>query len=218
MPFLKLKSVTINDCNLGRKCSAILMISLLGQDSRVRQLEFDGVELSVDMIRTLDTFVAANPSRLEKLSFAHVKGIAHLIDLVKAIKNCSNLQYLCLKENILDRSVVQEFSKLIHRSRSIVYLDLSKCRLRGSLLEKLLDSLMGNCALQNLNLSGNSFHSADYVLASKMGRLVAGHPRLLHLDLSDCGLRREEVIYVAWSLRDSPNMMSLHLTGNVLPH
>ena len=50
-----------------------------------------------------------------------------------------------------------------------------------------------------------------------MGRLLAGHPRFLHVDLSDCGMRREETIYLGWSIRDSPNLLSLHMSGNNLP-
>lgn len=73
-------------------------------------------------------------------------------------------------------------------------------------------------ALQTLIMQGNNLSSPKYLLASKMGRFVSGHPRLLHLDLTDCEMKREETIYVGWSVRDSPNLLSIHLTGNALPY
>ena len=47
-----------------------------------------------------------------------------------------------------------------------------------------------------------------------MGRLVQGHPNLLHVDLSNTQLRREELIYLVLCVRDSKNVQGFHLTGN----
>jgi hypothetical protein len=77
---------------------------------------------------------------------------------------------------------------------------------------------MENETLKDLDLSGNCLSSRNYLLASKMGRLISGHPQFLHVNLSNCGMKREETIYIAWSIRDSPNLLSLHLTENFLPH
>jgi len=81
-----------------------------------------------------------------------------------------------------------------------------------------LDSLISNCSLQTLKMAENSFAHKQNLLASKLGRLLQGHPRLLHVDISKCELLRADLIYVCWCLRDSPNILSIHLTGNLLGH
>lgn len=67
-----------------------------------------------------------------------------------------------------------------------------------------------------MKIAENSFASKDNLLASKLGRLLQGHPRLLHVDLTKCALLRADLIYACWCLRDSPNILSIHLTGNFL--
>ncbi len=108
--------------------------------------------------------------------------------------------------------------KLIVKNQTLEFLDISNCQIRGSCMSLVLDSLISNASLQTLKMADNSFASKDNLLASKLGRLLQGHPRLLHVDLSRSALLRADVIYACWCLRDSPNILSIHLTGNSLGH
>ena len=52
------------------------------------------------------------------------------------------------------------------------------------------------------------------MIAAKLGRLVQGHPNLMHVDLSSNQLNREELLYLVLCVRDSKNVQGIHLTGN----
>ena len=51
-----------------------------------------------------------------------------------------------------------------------------------------------------------------------MGAIITRHPNLMHADLTNVGLKREEVIFIGLALSSSKTMLSLHLTANELPY
>ena len=103
-------------------------------------------------------------------------------------------------------------------SKSLEYLNLSSCGLRSKASGHVLDGLMKNRSIKYLCLNANSFASDDHLLAAKAGRMLQGHPRLLHVNLADCCLVREELIYLTMCIRDSKNIQGIHLTGNSYSH
>ena len=128
------------------------------------------------------------------------------------------MKYLNLSGNMMRLEECTNLKKLIVKNQTLEFLDISNCQIRGSCMSLVLDSLISNASLQTLKMADNSFASKDNLLASKLGRLLQGHPRLLHVDLSRSALLRADVIYACWCLRDSPNILSIHLTGNLLGH
>ena len=68
------------------------------------------------------------------------------------------------------------------------------------------------------NFSNNDLSSSTSEFAIKIGALISRHPHLMHMDLSNTGLEREEVLFIGMALTWSDNMLSLHLTGNKLPY
>jgi hypothetical protein len=51
-----------------------------------------------------------------------------------------------------------------------------------------------------------------------MGAIITRHPNLMHADLTNCGLRREEVLFLGLALTMSKTMLSMHISGNTLPY
>jgi len=60
--------------------------------------------------------------------------------------------------------------------------------------------------------------SATYEFCVKMGAIITRHPNLMHLDLTQCMLKREEMLFIGIALSMSKTMLSLHITGNNLPY
>lgn len=78
---------------------------------------------------------------------------------------------------------------------------------------------MLNTTIKYLSVNNNRFSCKNYMIAAKLGRLIQGHPHLLHVDISYCKLEREELIFQTMCVRDSKNVQGLHLTGNTFsPH
>ena len=73
---------------------------------------------------------------------------------------------------------------------------------------------MLNKSVKYLDMGHNRFTSSDHIIASKLGRLVQGHPNLLHVNFEQCQLVREELIYLIMCVRDSKNIQGFHLSGN----
>ena len=82
-----------------------------------------------------------------------------------------------------------------------------------------MDALMLNTTIKYLIINNNRLNCSNNMIAAKLGRVIQGHPQLLHIDISYCKLLREELIFQAMCVRDSKNVQGLHLTGNTFsPH
>ena len=128
------------------------------------------------------------------------------------------MTYLDIRSNNFNSYAVEEFSRYLRTTEVLQYLNISACQLWGRVAEKVIDALMLNTTLQYLDISHNRFTSKNYIIAAKVGRLVQGHTQLLHVDMSNCQLIREELFYLTMCLRDSKNIQGFHLTGNTCSH
>ena len=68
------------------------------------------------------------------------------------------------------------------------------------------------------DFSFNELTSTTYEFSIKMGAIITRHPNLMHVDLTSCGLRREEVLFLGLALTMSKTMLSMHISGNSLPY
>ena len=58
--------------------------------------------------------------------------------------------------------------------------------------------------------------STTYEFSIKLAALITRHPKIMHIDISSVGLKREEVLFMGLALYMSKTMLGLHLTGNTL--
>jgi hypothetical protein len=75
-----------------------------------------------------------------------------------------------------------------------------------------------NTTMRYFNFAFNDMQSSNFEFSIKMGAIVTRHPNLMHADLTNVGLKREEVIFIGLALSSSKTMLSLHLTANDLPY
>ena len=162
--------------------------------------------------------IETDPGCLEELSLAGLRPQVSITALILALRPSDSLAYLDLQKNPLSEAVALELGDFVMHSKSLEYLNLSSCGLRSKASGHVLDGLMKNRSIKYLCLNANSFASDDHLLAAKAGRMLQGHPRLLHVNLADCCLVREELIYLTMCIRDSKNIQGIHLTGNSYSH
>ena len=207
----------MTDCNLTDAAAAMIVDSVLG-GTPTRSLDFKGIEMGREFIKSLRKALKNDPECLEELGMAGVRPQVSMSLLIHALEPCKNLTYLDLTYNPLHETAAEDVAELIRTTTSLEYLNLSSCAIRGRASEVILDGLMANGSIKYLTLSTNSFASRDHLLAAKLGRMLQGHPQLLHVNLSHCLLGREEVLYLALCIRDSKNIQGIHLTGNRYSH
>lgn len=91
---------------------------------------------------------------------------------------------------------------------------MSNCGLMTNKASQFVRSLIKNDSICFLDLSYNNFTSDDYNIAASLGVLIKTHYFLLHLNLASCQMQVEETMYVGLCVRESNQLMSIHLTGN----
>jgi hypothetical protein len=75
-----------------------------------------------------------------------------------------------------------------------------------------------NTSLKYFNFAHNELKSLSFEFSIKLGATMVRHPVLNHLDVTNCGLVKEEVIFLGLALGQSHTLMSLHLSGNQLTY
>lgn len=136
-------------------------------------------------IKALKSTLAQDPNCLEELIMAKIKQSVSIGHLADTLTLCKNLLYLDLNANTFNFYSIEALTKFLKVTETLEYLSMSQCQLRGKIAEQVIDALMLNKTLKYLDLSLNRFTSPDYMISAKLGRLVQGHPNLMHVDLAN---------------------------------
>ena len=79
---------------------------------------------------------------------------------------------------------------------------------------RILESLWQNKTIKFLNLADNRLNAADYEFGSRIGRLIQLNYYLKHLDIRNCNLSREEILYITMCLRQNDSILAIHMGLN----
>ena len=75
-----------------------------------------------------------------------------------------------------------------------------------------------NTSIRFFNFAYNNLSSQIYEYSIKLGAIITRHPNLMHIDISMCGLLREEVLFLGLALTMSKTVLALHMTGNTIAY
>ena len=92
------------------------------------------------------------------------------------------MRYLDLQGNSVNYLSVGPLSDFLKITETLEYVNLTQCNLRGKIAEQIIDAIMLNKSLQYLDIASNHLTSPRYTIAAKLGRLLQGHPGLLHVN------------------------------------
>jgi hypothetical protein len=107
---------------------------------------------------------------------------------------------------------------IVFESKFIRELNLAHCKIGYQGTRYIVNAMNRNTTMRYFNFSFNDMQSSNFEFSIKMGAIVTRHPNLMHADLTNVGLKREEVIFIGLALSSSKTMLSLHLTANELPY
>ena len=60
--------------------------------------------------------------------------------------------------------------------------------------------------------------SSVYEFSIKMAKILTRHEEIMHIDLTQVGIKKEEVIFIGMALPISKSCISLHLSANELTY
>ena len=73
---------------------------------------------------------------------------------------------------------------------------------------------MLNTGLSLIDLSHNDLSSGVYEFSVKLAKILTRHEQLMHLDLTETKLAREEIVFLGMSLHHSKSLIGIHLSMN----
>lgn len=56
--------------------------------------------------------------------------------------------------------------------------------------------------------------SKVYEFSIKISKILTRHTELMHLDLTNVGLKKEEIYFIGMSITIAKALLSIHLSGN----
>ena len=81
-----------------------------------------------------------------------------------------------------------------------------------------MDALNRNTCIRNFNFAHNNLSSNTYEFSIKIASILTRHPCLLHIDLTNTLLKREEIMFIGLSVPSSKTLLSVHITATKLPY
>ena len=95
-------------------------------------------------------------------------------------------------------------------------LNLSGCNFTNHGTRAIIDGLNLNRGLKYLDLSFNDLSSSIYEFAIKVSKTICRHEQLMHLNLTETYLSREELFFIGMAMKHSKALVGLHLSLNEL--
>jgi len=75
-----------------------------------------------------------------------------------------------------------------------------------------------NYGLVYFNFHSNMLFSKHYEYSILMAKIITRHQSIMHIDISSTGLKKEEVLFIGMSLKNSKSVVALHLSLNALDY
>ena len=128
------------------------------------------------------------------------------------------LHTLNLSEIAISSAGCQHIGRILIHQKALRNLDLSSCHIQDMGTRFVVDGLNRNIGLEYFNFAFNGLQSEMYEFSIKMAKIISRHAELMFVDLTQCGLEKEEVIFIGMTLPASTSMLSLHLSLNELSY
>ena len=75
-----------------------------------------------------------------------------------------------------------------------------------------------NTTIRKLNFSHNDLSSQTNEFSIKCASIITRHPALMHFQIANTNLKREEIMFIGLALSMSQTLMALHVTAATLPY
>ena len=133
--------------------------------------------------------------------------------LIRTLPTNKNMRSLNLAGCPMSHSSARLISQFVLINFTLSHLDISHCKINYQGSRYIIDALNRNTTIRNFNFSHNDLTSEKFEFAIKIASIITRHPLLMHLDITNTNLKREEIIFIGLSLPISKTLLSCHLTA-----
>ncbi|CDW82841.1 UNKNOWN [Stylonychia lemnae] len=208
-----LKNNGINDV-----CYSMILEGAL-QNPFIKSLHLKSNEFREESLnKLLDYFKNEKNPNLEEIVISNCKQkLSQTNQLLKALSDYSKLKVLALCQSKLDKESVLLLADIANGNTNLRELDLSWNEVTSHNMWELIQNIEFCRHIQYLNLSFNSFagHKTQDLVQS-LTNMIRRNRNLLHLDISYCGLRKDEVLQIMVACKKSRSLLAVHISGNLI--
>lgn len=112
----------------------------------------------------------------------------------------------------------KQIRNILTNSKDLRELYLDSSHPPSSGVRYIFDGLLRNQGLQIFNFAHNSIFSQHYEFSVKIAKTLTRHEELMHLDLTDCNISKEEIIFIGMTLPLARSLIAIHLSANGLSY
>jgi len=137
--------------------------------------------------------------------------------LLKALSDYSHLKVLGLCQTKMDKDSMLLLGDIVNGNYHLRELDIAWNQVTAMNMWELVQNIEFCRNLSYLNLSFNSFvgkHCADIV--GSLCSFIRRNKKLMHLDISYCGLKNDNILEISKAVRKSRSLLAIHLSGNLI--
>ena len=169
--------------------------------------------------QTLARLIKMKPEKLTDINLmGSILFHDHIDPLIKVLVKMNNLTYLNIAGCALSSGSCRELSIFIFKCFTLRHLDVSHCKITYQGTRYIIDALNRNTCIRNFNFAHNNLSSESYEFSVKISSILTRHPCLLHLDITNTNLKREEVMFIGLAVPHSKTLLSIHITASKLPY
>jgi len=138
--------------------------------------------------------------------------------LLYKIENVTSLREINLSGNPLSNHACKSIQDMLINKDHLKDLDISNCKIQMQATRSIIWGINKNYGLVNFNFASNMLFSKHYEYSILMAKIITRHQSIMHIDISSTGLKKEEVLFVGMSLKNSKSVVALHLSLNALDY
>lgn len=169
--------------------------------------------------RTLAKFIAMKPEKITDINLmGSVQFHDHIDPVIRELPKMKHLTSLNIAGCMLSQGSCRQLSLFVFMCFTLRMLDVSHCRISYQGSRYLIDALNRNTCIRNFNFSHNDLNSQSYEFSIKVASMITRHPCLMHLDITNTNLKREEIMFIGLAVSQSKTLLSIHLTAQKLPY
>ena len=142
----------------------------------------------------------------------------HIDPLIRELPILNNLSALNVAGCALTHGACRLLSQFIYKCFGLRLLDVAHCKINYQGTRYLIDAMNRNTNIRSFNFSHNDLNSETFEFSVKVASMLTRHPSLMHLDITNCNMKKEELIFIGLAVPTSRTLTSIHMTAQKLPY
>ena len=201
LPFIHdIDELELNNNQMNDAVASALAIAFF-MNPRLKRISFAYNYIRNSFCRTLAKLISLKPEKLTDLNLmGSIAFNDHIDPIIKELPKMKYLSSLNIAGCALSQASCRQLSIFVFKCFTLRLLDVSHCRISYQGTRYLVDALNRNTCIRNFNFSHNDLNSQSYEFSIKIASMLTRHPMLMHLDITNTNLKREEIMFIGLAI------------------